>query len=62
MKNFEYEQAVESLLQIIKNNILNIINKQKKFSASNIDKILNVFLKIIRESFAEIITILTQTC
>ena len=61
MKNFEYEQAVESLLQIIKNDILNIMNKQKKFSASNIDEILNAFLKIMRESFTEIIMILIQT-
>ena len=30
MKNFEYEQAVKLFLQIIKNDILNIINKQKK--------------------------------
>ena len=53
MKNFKYEQAVESLSQIIKNDILNIMNKQKKFSASDIDEILNAFLKIMRESFTE---------
>ena len=62
IKDFEYEQAVESLSQIIKNDILNIMNKQKKFNISNINKTLNVFLKIIRKSFAEIITALTQTC
>ena len=62
MKDFEYEQAVESLSQIIKNNILNIMNKQKKFSVFNIDEIFNVFLKAMRESFAEIIIALTQTC
>ncbi len=62
MNNFEYEQAVESLSWIIKNNILNIMNKQKKFNVSDIDEILNTFLKIIRELFAEAITVLTQAC
>ena len=62
MNDFEYRQAVESLLQMIKNDILNIMNKQKKFSASDIDEIFNVFLKAMRESFAEVITALTQTC
>ena len=38
------------------------INKQKKFNVSDIDKTLNVFLKAMRKSFAEIITVLTQTC
>ena len=47
MKDFKYEQAVESLSQIIKNDILNIMNKQKKFSAFDIDEILNVFIIII---------------
>ena len=61
MKDFKYEQAVESLSQIIKNDILNIMNKQKKFSISDINKILNVFFKIMRKSFAEIIVILIQT-
>ena len=61
MKDFEYEQAVESLSQIIKNDILNIINKQKKFSIFNINKNFNAFLKTIKKSFAEIITILMQT-
>jgi len=28
MKGFEYRQAVESLPQVIKNNILNIMDKQ----------------------------------
>ena len=41
---------------------MNIINKQKKFSVSDINKILNVFLKIMRKSFTEVITALTQTC
>ena len=58
MKDFEYEQAVESLLQIIKNDILNIINKQKKFNVSDINEILNVFFKVMRKLFAEVITIL----
>jgi len=62
MKDFEYEQVVESFLQIIKNNILNIMNKQKKFSISDIDKTFNVFLKAMRELFAEVIIALTQTC
>ena len=61
MKNFEYEQAVKSFSQIIKNNILIIINKQKKFNASDIDKIFNIFFKAMRESFVKIITALTQT-
>ena len=59
MKDFEYEQAVESLSQIIKNDILNIMNKQKKFSASDINETLNVFLKAMRESFAKVIATLT---
>ena len=62
MKDFEYEQAIESLSQIIKNDILNIMNKQKKFSASDINEILNAFLKTMRESFTEVTVILTQTC
>ena len=59
MKDFEYEQAVESLSQIIKNDILNIINKQKKFNASDINEILNIFLKAMRKSFTEVITTFT---
>ena len=62
MKNFEYEQAVKLFLQMIKNDILNIINKQKKFSAFNINEIFNAFLKTMRKSFAEIITTLMQAC
>jgi len=62
MNNFEYEQTVELLLQMTKNNILNIMNKQQKFSASDIDKTLNIFLKIMRESFTETTAALTQTC
>jgi hypothetical protein len=62
MKSFEYEQTVESLSQIIKNDILNIMNKQKKFSVSDIDEIFNVFFKTMKESFAEIIAAFTQTC
>ena len=62
MKDFEYEQAVESLSQIIKNDILNIINKQKKFNTSDINEIFNVFLKTMRKSFAEVIAALIQTC
>ena len=58
MKDFEYEQAVKSLLQIIKNDILNIMNKQKKFNVSDIDEILNVFFKAMRKSFAKIIAAL----
>ena len=58
MKDFEYEQAVESFSQIIKNDILNIMNKQKKFSISDINETLNVFLKTMRESFAEVIAAL----
>ena len=62
IKDFEYEQAVELFSQIIKNDILNIMNKQKKFSAFDINEILNVFLKVMKKSFAEIITVFTQTC
>ena len=62
MNDFEYEQAVESLSQMIKNDILNIMNKQKKFSASDIDEILNAFLKIMKKSFTEATAALTQTC
>ena len=62
MNDFEYEQAVESLSQMIKNDILNIMNKQKKFSASDIDETFNAFFKIMRESFAEVTAALTQTC
>ena len=58
MKDFKYEQAVKSLSQIIKNDILNIMNKQKKFNVSDINKILNIFLKAMKKSFAEIITTL----
>ncbi len=47
---------------MIKNDILNIMNKQKKFSASDINEILNAFLKIIRKLFAEAIAVLTQAC
>ena len=54
MNSFEYEQAVESLSQVTKNDILNIMNKQKKFSASDINEIFNAFLKIIKKSFAEV--------
>ncbi len=62
INDFEYEQAVESLLQIIKNDILNIMNKQKKFSTSDIDETLNTFLKIMRKSFAKAIAALIQAC
>ena len=62
MKDFKYEQAIKSFSQIIKNNILNIMNKQKKFNAFNINEILNIFFKIMRKFFAEIIVIFTQTC
>ncbi len=59
MNNFEYEQMIELLSQMIKNDILNIMNKQQKFSVSDIDEILNVFLKIMRKLFAETVTALT---
>ena len=59
MNDFEYEQAVELLSQMIKNDILNIMNKQKKFSASDINEILNAFLKIMKKSFAEVTAALT---
>src|SRR6266480_5286105 len=62
MNDFEYEQAVESLSQMIKNDILNIMNKQKKFSASDINETLNAFLKTMRKSFTEMTAALTQTC
>ena len=39
---------------MIKNNILNIMNKQKKFNASDINEIFNVFFKTIRKSFTEL--------
>ncbi len=60
MNNFEYEQTVELLLQMTKNNILNIMNKQQKFSASDIDKTLNIFLKIMRKLFAKTVTALNM--
>ena len=59
MNSFEYEQAVESLSQMIKNDILNIMNKQKKFSASDINETFNAFLKTMRKSFAEVTAALT---
>ena len=59
MKNFEYEQTIKSFSQIIKNDILNIMNKQKKFSISDINEILNVFLKSMRKLFAEAIAAFT---
>ena len=59
MNSFEYKQAVESLSQVIKNDILNIMNKQKKFSTFDINEIFNTFLKIMRKSFAEAIAALT---
>ena len=62
MNSFEYEQAVESLSQMIKNDILNIMNKQKKFSASDIDEIPNAFLKTMKKSFTEATAALTQIC
>ena len=62
MNNFEYEQTVELLLQMTKNNILNIMNKQQKFSISDIDEILNIFLKIMKKLFTETAAALTQTC
>ena len=62
IKNFEYEQAVKSFLQMIKNDILNIMNKQKKFSIFDINKTLNAFLKIMREFFTKIIRVFIQTC
>ena len=56
MNDFEYEQAVESLSQMIKNDILNIMNKQKKFSASDINKTLNACesLNRLQSSFKEV--------
>ena len=62
MKKFEYKQTIESLLQIIKNDILNIMNRQQKFNVSDINDILNVFFRIMRKLFAETAAILTQTC
>ena len=59
MNDFEYEQAVESLSQMIKNDILNIMNKQKKFSASDIDEILNAFFKTMKKSFTKATAALT---
>ncbi len=62
MNNFEYEQMIELLFQMTKNNILNIMNKQQKFSVFDINETLNIFLKIIKESFTETAAALTQTC
>ena len=59
MKEFEYKQTVKLLSQIIKNNILNIINKQQKFNVSDINNIFNVFFRAMRKSFAEIAAVLT---
>ena len=53
MKKFKYKQTIKSFSQIIKNDILNIMNRQQKFSISDIDNIFNVFLRIMRESFTE---------
>ena len=59
MKNFEYKQAVKSFSQIIKNDILNIMNKQKKFNVFNINEIFNIFFKAMKKLFAEIIITFT---
>ena len=61
MNNFKYKQAMKPLSQMIKNNILNIINKQQKFSAFNINETLNVFFKIMRELFTKVVITLIQT-
>ena len=52
---------MKPLSQMIKNNILNIINKQQKFSAFNINETLNVFFKIMRELFTKVVITLIQT-
>ena len=62
MNDFEYEQAVKLLSQMIKNDILNIMNKQQKFNVSDINEILNIFLKTMKESFAKTAAAFTQIC
>ena len=62
MNNFEYRQIIELFLWVIKNDILNIMNKQKKFSIFDINEIFNAFFKTMRKSFAEIIVVFMQTC
>ena len=47
---------------MIKNNILNIMNKQQKFSVFNIDKTPNIFLKIMGKLFIEAAAALMQAC
>ena len=62
MDDFEYGQAVEPLPQVTKNDILNIMDKQQKFSAPGIDGTPNAFLKTMGEPFAEAAAALTQAC
>ena len=62
MDDFEYGQAVEPLPQVTKNDILNIMDKQQKFSAPGIDGTPNAFLKTMEEPFAEAAAALTQAC
>ena len=47
------------LLQIIKNDILNIMNKQQKFNTFNIDETSNIFFKIMGELFVKAAVALT---
>ena len=62
MEGFEYRQAVESLPQVTKNDILNIMDKQQKFSAPGMDGTPNAFLRAMGEPFAEAAAALTQAC
>ena len=50
---FEIDDAFHDSHMII------FMNKQKKFSASDIDETPNAFLKAMRESFAEVIAAFT---
>src|SRR5436190_4314811 len=62
MNGFEYGQATEPLPQVTKDDILNIMDKQKKFSAPGLDGTPNAFLKAMGEPFAEATAALTQAC
>ena len=59
IEDFQYLQSVEQLSQIISEMISDVMSKQLLYSASEADKISNVFLKIISESFVKTAAALT---
>jgi hypothetical protein len=62
MDLFQYPPAVASLQQITKDDILNIMDRRKPFSAPGIDGIPNAFLKALGDPFAQALATLTQAC